>query len=122
PLGVECDTNAVNRRRRCPHAAREGLPAFVFLDHPMVAGFLHTAGQGGVTGRQKDPALRHGQDFAIGCTDGVPGRCGGEGAGAVARRATSAVFLRCYPTLLTAYSPRSRHQSSSTNAPRALVP
>jgi hypothetical protein len=47
----------------------------------MLAGILHSAGQGGVTGRKQRPAVRPGQDCAIGCTDGVRRRAGGKGFG-----------------------------------------
>jgi hypothetical protein len=45
----------------------------------MVACGLHTAGQGGIARREQRPAVWCGQDFAIGCTDGVGGRAWGEG-------------------------------------------
>ena len=45
----------------------------------MIASGLHPASQSGITGRQENPALRDGQDFAIGGSDGVRRRAGEEG-------------------------------------------
>ena len=51
----------------------------------MIAGSLHPASQGSVTGRQENPALRCGEDASIGGTDGV--QCGTRDEGVVAHHA-----------------------------------
>src|SRR5207248_2391395 len=55
------------------------LPALLLLHDPMIASSFDSAGQGGVTWRQENPAIGYGQDFAIGGTDGIRGRARGEG-------------------------------------------
>src|ERR1041384_3070772 len=79
PLGFQFGTNPLDGRRRCPHAPGKDLPPLLLLNDPVIARSLHPAGQGGVTWGQENPALRCSQDTAIGGTDGVRGRAGGEG-------------------------------------------
>src|SRR5262245_34606603 len=47
----------------------------------MLTGCLHPAGQGGITGGQQRPAVRCGQDGAVGGADGVGGGGGGADQG-----------------------------------------
>src|SRR5438094_415031 len=64
PIGgsfyFEFSTNAIDGRRRCPNAPGEDLPASLLGDAPMIAHSLHSAGEGGITGRKQHPAFRHG--------------------------------------------------------------
>lgn len=70
PLGIEFGTNAVDGRCRCPHSSGEDLAPLLLLNDPVIASSLHSSGQGGVTGWKKNPAIGHGQDLAIGGSDG----------------------------------------------------
>ena len=71
PLGFKLGTDAFDGCCRCPNAPGEDLPAFLLGHNPMVPSFLYTPSQCCVTRRQENPALRCGQDRAIGCSDGV---------------------------------------------------
>ena len=78
-LYFEIGTNTINRHRWCPNALGEGLPALLLRYDPMITSLLDSESQGGVSRWKQYPAFRCGQDFAIGCTDGVGRRAGGEG-------------------------------------------
>src|SRR5256885_2184143 len=45
--------------------------ALLLLHDPVIAGGLHSAGEGGITGRKKNPSLRCGLAGAICCSNGV---------------------------------------------------
>lgn len=66
PFGFEFSTDLIDGRCRCPSASGEDLSALLLLDAPMLSSRLHSAGQGGIAGRKRHPALGCGQDSAIG--------------------------------------------------------
>src|SRR6188768_3719150 len=78
-LDFEFSANPVDGCRPCPHAVREDLSAPLFLHDPMLARTLYPPCQGGVTGRQENPATRDGQGTAIGSSDRPWSRAGREG-------------------------------------------
>jgi len=57
----------------------EDLPALLLGDDPMIASGLHPPSECSVSRRDQHPAFRDGHDIAIGGSDGVRGRAGGEG-------------------------------------------
>src|SRR5207237_10622622 len=77
-LGFEVGANPLNGRPCCPNAAGKDLAALLFGNDPMIPSSLHTPGKASITGRQEYPALRCGQELAIGSTDGVRGWAGGD--------------------------------------------
>jgi hypothetical protein len=70
-LDVQFRTNALNRRRCRPDAARKDLSPFLLSDDPMIASGLHSASQRGIARQQKNPAFWHGQNFSIGGSNGI---------------------------------------------------
>jgi hypothetical protein len=79
PLAIEFIPNAVDGRCRCPDSSGENLAAVLLLYDPMLASGLHSTGQGGIAGRQENPAIGHGLNLAVGGSDGVRRRAKGEG-------------------------------------------
>ena len=78
-LRFEIGTDSFDGCRRGPNAREKTFLPFFSANDPMIARRLHTASQCGIARRKQNPAVRDGQDFAIGCTDGVRRWAGGEG-------------------------------------------